>query len=126
MTRAGQTLTEASLIQARQAFYEHCYRKTPQLKNLFDDVVMLARNMSQALSQEHIFLLLQEHPEWVHARADLPGNASITTIIANQFARLIRRDLNHCWLAVLQAAPEENKTIPNETPVAERQQKERE
>jgi len=94
------TLTQYYLYQARQAFREQCYHRTPRLGDLFNEIVTLARRMSASLPPEQVFALLQEHPEWISAKMGAPEN-SIAGLVADQFASMIRRDLNMCWLTIL-------------------------
>lgn len=101
MDQEGGSLTQHCLQQAAELFRERCYAHPPVLRELFEEVVHIARKVSETLSPEQTLLLLQEHPEWVQLEAGCPGRQSIATIVAEHLAYLIRSYINTQWAVLL-------------------------
>lgn len=95
------TLTQRLLQQAHDAFRERCCSHPPALRELFEEAVQIARQVSEPLAPEQVLLLLQEHPDWIHAQADMPGRTCVAGIVAEQLAYLMRYNLNERWAALL-------------------------
>ncbi|HEU5375455.1 MAG TPA: hypothetical protein VFV38_08455 [Ktedonobacteraceae bacterium] len=94
-------LTNRLIEQACKMFQESCYAHPPLLKDLYDRAVKIAKQVSETLSSEQVLLLLQERPEWIQARARVPGTDPVAAIVADQLACLLRHTLNECWAALL-------------------------
>ncbi len=105
MEQEMQIVTNHLIQQACATFRTRCSSHPPPLRDLFEVVVQIAREISETLTAEQVLSLLQEHPEWVQQEARLPGRTSIASMVAEHLATLIRHYINTHWTALLLNQP---------------------